>query len=291
MNASYRIEAVVPGTSNAIRSHDHPMLEAGNLSFPDGRYLLDFAVGADRSSYVITHQIEGAPLILSLLEEEKALYACIVSSPISSYRETHTSKSPKHEVSWNVDDLGEAPMFTPTVLCTEAKDITLSTARDGVHPIWDDQAVSLHKGSRLALGSVIQLESSILHLLSFHKDPALDEGRFKVELASEPFRFRVDLSPGLHRFLRYPGSEGHHNIMTHVVTACLARLQKDYPRDDGDTGWRSHRNLIALADYLEQRELGHWSDDTFRPEEVATALYPLKVSNGAPAGTDGDEVA
>lgn len=291
MNASYRIEAVVPGTSNAIRSHDHPMLEAGNLSFPDGRYLLDFAAGADRSSYVITHRIEGAPLISSLLEEEKALYACIVSSPISSYRETHTSTSPKHEVSWNVDDLGEAPMFTPAVLCTEAKDVTLSAARDGVHPIWDDQAVSLHKGSRLALGSVIQLESSILHLLSFHKDPALAEGRFKVDLASEPFRFRVDLSPGLHRFLRYSGSEGHHNIMTHVVTACLARLQRDYPGDDGDSGWRSHRNLIALADYLEQRELGHWSDDTFRPEEVATALYPLKVSNGAPAGTDGDEGA
>ena len=64
MSVPYQIEAVAPGTSNAIRSHDHPMLESGNLSFPEGRYLLDLQPGADRSSYQITHRVEGAPLIL-----------------------------------------------------------------------------------------------------------------------------------------------------------------------------------------------------------------------------------
>ena len=62
--------------------------------------------------------------------------------------------------------------------------------------------------------------------------------------------------------------------MTHIVTACLARLQKDYANDDGDTGWQSFRNLRALADYLEHKGHEHWSDPDFRPERVATALYP-----------------
>ena len=288
MSVAFQIEAVAPGTSNAIRSHDHPILEPGNLSFPQGRYLLDLEPGVDRSSYLITHQVEGAPLISRLLEDRNALYACIVSSPLSSYRETYTSGGPRHEIRWNVDDLGEAPLFTPAILCTEPQELTLECERDGVHPIWDNHPVTLHKGSRLALGSVLQLESSILHLLSFHEDARLKEGQFFVQGETEPFRFRVNLHPDLHRFLRFPGSHFHHNLMTHIVTACLAGLQRDYAQDDGDTGWRSHRNLVALADFLDLNGHDHWADDGFRPEEVATALYPLKLpERGA---TESDEV-
>lgn len=287
MNAPYQIEAVALGTSNAIRSHDHPILESGNLSFPEGRYLLDIQPGEHRSSWEITHRIEGASLISMLLEEQKAWYSCIVSSPISSYRETHISRNSRHEVRWNADDLGEAPLFTPAILCSEAQVLTLSAGRDGVHPIWDNQEVILQKGSRLALGSVIQIESSILHLLSLHEDTRLGEGQFDVDCETEPFRFRVNLHPGLHRFLRYPGSDLRHNLMTHIVTACLARLQRDYADDDGDSGWRSHRNLIAFSDYLDHKGLDHWGDDSFNPEKVATALYPIRLSENDP--TEGDE--
>ena len=282
MSVPYQVEAVAPGTSNAIRSHDHPMLESGNLSFPEGRYLLALEPGEDRSSYLITHRVEGAPLISRLLEEQKAQFVCIVSSPISSYRETHISTHARHEVRWHADDLGEAPLFTPAILCSEPQDITLSADRDGVHLIWDNQTVALHKGSRLALGSVIQLESSILNLLSFHEDARLAEGQFAVDRETEPFRFRVNLHPALHRFLRFPGSNFHHNLMTHIVTACLARLQRDDAEDDGDSGWRSHRNLIALADYLEHKGVDHWSNEDFRPEAAASALYPLKLPERTP---------
>ena len=82
---------------------------------------------------------------------------------------------------WNSDDLGEAPLFTPAILCSEPQEMMLNAERDGVHLIWDDQPVTLHKGSRLALGSVIQLESAILHLLSFHEDVRLAAGQFAVE--------------------------------------------------------------------------------------------------------------
>ena len=274
MSGVYTVDAVVPGPANAVRSHDHPMLESGNLSFPEGRYLLDFLPGENRSSFVIKHRLEGVALIERMLGAGQARYACIVSSPISSYRYTHLSDEARHEVSWNSDDLGDPPLFTPMILCMEPQTITVDASRDGVHPIWDQQQINLQKGSRLALGSVIQLQSSILQLLSLNEDKQLDEGQFIVEVKEEPFRFHIRLSTGLHRFLRYPNNSIRNHIMTHIVTACLARLQKDYADDDGDTGWESFRNLRALADYLEHEKHGHWSDDDFRPERVATRLYP-----------------
>ena len=290
MMQSHSVEVVVPGPSNAVRAHDHPILEAGNLSFPEGRYVLYFKAGEDCSSYTITHNITGAPLITRLLKEGQAKFACIVSSPISSYRKTHVAEAEQHEVGWDSNEVGEPPMFTPVVVCLEAQNITLDESRDGVHKIWDNQQIVLHKGSRLALGSVIQLESSILHLLSLHEDANLEHGQFVVEPESEPFRFRVNVGTKLHQFLRYRVGEHRSNIMTHIVTACLARLQVDYKNDDGEAGWKSHRNLKIFADYLYHRGLEHWSNDDFRPEKVATSLYPLVLPENASkrAGEDED---
>ena len=291
MMPSYSIEVVGPGPSNAVRSHEHPILESGNLAFPKGRYMLDFQPGEDRSSCTITHSVEGAGLINRLLDARQARFVCIVSSPISSYRRTHVSETAKHEVCWDTDELGEPPLFTPMIVCSERMEITLSTSRDGVHEIWDSQTVTLQKGSRLALGSVIRLESSLLHLLSLHEDKQLKNGQFVVEIETEPFRFRVNLSTDLHRFLRYRIHESRSHIMTHIVTACLARLQRDHAKDDGESGWRSHRNLKAFADHLRQTGIEHWGDDDFRPEKVATALYPHvlpKIASTEVADGDGE---
>ena len=289
---SHSVEAVVPAPSNAVRAHDHPILETGSLSFPEGRYVLDFKAGDDLSSCTITHHIIGAPLITRLLDARRARYVCIVSSPISSYRATHVSEDAQHEVRWDADELGEPPMFTPMIVCTETREITLDASRDGVHRIWDKQKIRLQKGSRLALGSVIQLESSILHLLSLHEDANLKGGQFVVELESEPFRFRVNVSTRLHQYLRYRRLGEHRsNIMTHIVTACLARLQRDHPDDDGESGWESHRNLKAFADYLASEGHGHWTDDDFHPEKVATALYPHRLPENASSDAREDESA
>ena len=280
MRKLYSVKVVEPGPSNAVRVHDHPILEVGSLSYPEGRYVVEFEECEDLSSYTITHRITGAPLITRLLDAGQAKCACVVSSPISSYRETHVAEAVQHEVSWNPSEVGEPPMFTPVVLCSERLKITLDASLDGVHKIWDHQQIVLDKGSRLALGSVIQLESSILHLLSLHEDADLKDGQFFVETKSEPFRFRVNVATKLHQFLRYNSDKYRNNIMTHIVTACLARLQIDYRNDEGDDGSKPHRNLEAFADHLTDRGLKTWYDDDFHPEKVATELYPIVLPEG-----------
>ena len=270
-----QVVSIAQWPSNAIRSHNHPVLEAGNLSYPDGRYAVDFSPGNDRSSFTLAHQIQSAPLVSRMLEEKRAQYACTVSSPISAYRRIHVSNEAEHEVRWDLEDLGEPPLFTPMILCVASEKLTLSQSQDGVHSIWNGARISLKKGSRLALGHVIQLRSSIFHLLSFRKKDELKDGTFFVDAETEPFQFLVNISPDLHKFLRFAGPDRtRENIMTHVVTACFALLQRDFSDDDDESGWRTHRSLVALADFLDSKALPHWADSqNFRPEQVATALH------------------
>ena len=282
------ITTVAQSASNAIRSHGFPVLEAGNISFPNGRYTLEFEPGNDRSSFVVRHRIDGAPLISRLLDEGKALYACAVSSPISSYRRTHVSETESQRVQWDDSDLGEPPLFTPMIVSLSECSLVLSAQRDGVHDIWDQQTVSLQRGSRLALGHVVQLQSSILQLLTLYADKDLGEGEFYVDaLTEQGFQFRVSISPDLHQFLKVPRNDGiRGHVMTHIVSACLSLLKRDFHADSEDEGgWKSHRNLRALADYLQSRDLPHWSDEEFRPEQVATTLYPHAI----PRHVDGNE--
>ncbi len=271
------IVTLARASSNAIRSHSFPVLEAGNLSFPNGRYTLEFEPGSDQTSFVLRHRIEGASLISRLLDEGKARYVCAVSSPISSYRRTHVSRTASQRIGWDEQDLGEPPLFTPMIVSVESCSLLLSEQQDGVHGIWDQQFVNITTGSRLALGHVVQLRSSILQLLSLHSSQDLGDGEFYVDAETQQgFQFRVNLNPGLHAFLQFAGKDGiRGHIMTHIVTACLALLQRDFHADSEDEGgWRSYRNLCAFADFLKSRNLPHWSDSGFQPERVATKLYP-----------------
>lgn len=272
------IVTLASSPSNAVRSHGFPVLEAGNLSFPDGRYAPSFELGKDRTSFVLKHHVEGAPLISRLIGEGDGRYVCAVSSPKSSYRETHVSSDPSQQIRWDIDYLGEPPLFTPMIVSVASLDLRLDRDRDGVHEVWHNQRVVIEKGSRLALGSVVQLQSSILHMLSFHEAEQLKEGMFVVEAETEPFRFRVNLHPDLHRFLKPERKvRTRNNIMIHIVTACLALLQREF-QDKDDDGWKAHRNLRAFADFLESKNQPHWTDeDSFKPEQVATSLYPLSL--------------
>lgn len=276
MGQIYTLDVVTQEPSNSIRAHTHPILETGNLSFPDGRYDIDFERIND-SSCTITHRITNAPLIQRLVLEGKAAYVCIVSCPESSYRETHTSLVRTQKIEWHNDDLAEAPMFTPMVVCIKPKSVKLSSKRDGLDRIWHDELVKLKAGARLASGSVVYLQSSMEQLLELRFDPSLGDGQMRVDIGDEPFRFIVNLCGKVHRFLGQGKNIHYKSIMNHIVTACLACLQRDYPEEE-DANWESNRSLKNLSDFLEQKNLPRWNESNrFRPEEVATALYPIQI--------------
>jgi len=284
------LDVVMPGATNSIRSDRHPVLEPGSRAFPQGRYRLAFErtsapdsdPAANALTFTLHHQIEGAPLITRLVEDGAAAFACIVAAPRSSYRELHHSSEAAQTIVCDRDDLGEPPLFTPLVVCTDPVEMTLDAHRDGVDAIWQGQTIALDRGHRLAIGHVIRLEaSSMAHLLSMRADNTLKPGQFIVDAQAEPFQFIVRLHPDLHRFLKHKSDHHHqrHNIIVHIVTACFALLHREYREEDEDSeGWDAIPNLKALAAHLEAKGIRHhWCDESFRPEEAATQLYPLTL--------------
>lgn len=277
--------------NSAVRGHAFPVLESGNTSFPNGRYVVAFKPGADASSFTIRHRIEGAPLINEVIAEELVHFVCTVASPVSSYRVSHISKSSTQVIEWKSDDLGEPPMFTPMVVVAEPFERTLDRGRDGVHELWHGRTVSFERGARLALSDVVLMRSSVLNMLLFDREPTLADGEFRVEAEErEGFRFRVRLAPDLHRFLKYDSDDPRHGqILTHIVSACFAVLKAEFSSDEEEEGgWRSYRGLLAIADMLNEHDLPHWSDEDFFPELAATRLYPHRIQAAAAnnSGTD-----
>ena len=267
--------------STAVRGHALPVLESGNTSYPKGRYVVGFEAGADTSSFTVYHRIEGAPLINEAIAQGLVQFVCAVASPISSYRVSHVSNSSSQVIEWNIDELGEPPMFTPMVVVARSFERTLDEARDGVHELWDGQTVIFERGMRLALSDVVLMRSSVLNMLLFEREPTLSDGEFRVEVEErEGFRFRVRLAPDLHRFLKYDSEDPRHGqIVTHIVSACFGILKVDFGADDEEEGgWRSYRGLLAIAEMLSEFDLPHWSEDEFSPELAATRLYPHRIN-------------
>lgn len=276
----YKIETIANSPESTIRSHAFPVLEPGNISFPDGRYIVSFPSEQNEASFEIIHEIEGAPLISRLLDESRAKCACAVSAPISSYREVSVGESSSQIVRWEPSDLGEPPLFAPMVVSTESYEVELDRERDGVHDVWHGHKIEIPKGARLVRGNIFHLRSSLLQIIDYVRDEDQSPGTFRVESSQEEgFRFIVRMHPDLHAYIKaHPRDDFTHNTNVHVVTTAFALLQKDYSddNDEEDGGWRSHRNLILLSKLLESKGVPLWDNDEFYPER-ALDLYPLKL--------------
>lgn len=263
----------------AGRAVPWPVLEAGNGSFVDGVYGVGLKPGVPGRSFSLIHEVENAALITNWIREGKAKFVCTVAAPVSAYRKVHVSVSSEQEIIWRPNDLGSHPLFTPMIVTACDLRHKVDAARDGLDPLWHGKVLNLYKGSRVAICSTFALQSGLFGLLDFRLKVDFDPGRFKVEPSQEEgFTFKVHLAKDLFDHLRHGRQElSGRNIMTHIVSASLSCLRRDYAADDGEEGWESYRNLVALADLLDGKRLGHWCDDDFDPAFVATSLYPHQL--------------
>ena len=261
---------------SSTRAFPWPVVESGNGSFPDGAYTVvceDKAVG---KSFQLTHSVQGAGLVQKWIDAGLLKFVCGVASPISMYKRMHVSDAPEQLIEWDREDLGEYPLFTPMIVTGKAIKHVVDAEVDEVSHFWHGAELHLPKGARVANCSAFGFQTGITSLFTFHLDVNLSAGRFRVEPSSEDgFKFIVHLAKDLFDYLQYRrrDTDGA-NIMVHIVSAALAHLQRDYQDDDGDEGWRSYRNLVGLAEALEQKGLPGWWEENFAPEIVSTGLYP-----------------
>lgn len=268
--------------ASATRAFSWPVLEAGNSSFENGVYSVSLEHKEPGQSFSLTHEVEGAGLITNWINTGRVRFICSVAAPVSAYRKLHVSDVPMQMIEWDPDDLGAHPLFTPMIVSGSDITHTVDAETDGVNPLWNGKTLQLPKGSRVAVCSTFALKSGVLGLMDFCPREDYESGVFKVEPSSlDGFKFKVYLSQNLFAQLQHHRQEtSRANIMTHIVSAALAHLKKDFAKDDGEEGWESYPNLRALAESLESKELGHWGNADFDPEFVATSLYPHKVTDG-----------
>lgn len=251
------------------------------MSFPKGEYRMNIAGGPDEASLELDHAIANAPLIQALLQDGSAEYACIVSSPTSFYRVTHRSADPRHTVRWDRDAMGEPPLFNPLVYCCGELKHTLDADQDGVHPVWDGVSVHLRRGSRLAVGPVFDLRSSLTRMLRIRLNEQLNDprgDRIRVAYASDSGCLVAEVGSSLHRFLKRtgPGDFTRNNVLTTIVTASLAHLREHHTDPDAV---ENDRTLLALANFVRAKTTNGktWLDDDFVPEEAATEIFPHRL--------------
>ena len=269
----------MPKPSDTVRFYPYPLLEEGNLSFPEGSYVPE-ATRTEDGFVSIEHRISGAPLIDELLDNGQATRACAFAVPITGHRQMFLADGTAQKIEWDEQWLGEPPFFLPLVVCNQTNQRTLKES-DGVHPIWIGQKVTFERGAKIAIGEHMRPTSSLQSLLSIEVDENLGPGEMRVAESTERgFYFRVQVAKDIHVLLNTnskPDSSHYwqcRSIYTHAVSSCFAILAKGYKHEDD---WQEHPNLIALANHLERHELPIWTGKEFSPEETATKLHPHLV--------------
>lgn len=267
-----------------VRSLPYPVLEDGNLSYPQGQYTVETRPQAGGVSVIIHHQVQGAPFLDRLFREGKSQYGCLVSVPLTGYRRLHLSNDARQPVEWDIGLVGEPPLLRPIIISVADFSCWLGPD-DGVTEAWQNREVTFPKGARLALRGYLKAYSSLNELLEINLDPNLPMGSFEVQKCSEEgFYFKVSAASDLFEFLQDPGGHKDHrgSILTHVTSRCFEILKEDYGQseEDGEWGsvWRQFRNLVALSDELKEKNLPLWDEEGFSADKVSTRLYPHRPS-------------
>lgn len=271
-----------------VRSLPYPAIEDGNLSYPNGEYLVETTPQQDGVSVLLNHAVKGADFLERVISAGKAKYGCLVSVPLTGYRKLHLSDDARQRVEWNMDVVGEPPMLRPILISVAEIYCTLGPS-DGVAEAWQGREIKIPRGARLALKSYLRPNSSLHHLLQVENDTSLRDGCFEVKPCQEDgFYFKVHAASDLFPFLQNAsGHEAHRkSVLTHVASRCLEILARDYSSQDeegeDDSKWKSFRNLEALANELAKYELPIWDENGFAADKVATRLYPHRPPEPEP---------
>ena len=261
-----------------VRSLPYPAIEDGNLSFPDGEYLVENTPQLDGASVVLSHAIKGAALLERLISEGKARYACVVSVPATGYRRLYLSDDARQRVEWDMGVVGEPPMLRPLVVAA-SKISCVPGPDDGVAEAWQRREIVIPIGARLARHPYLRPTASLQRLLHVVKDEALPAGCFEVKPCEENgFYFKVHAASNLFLFLQGAGDHKDHrsSVLTHVASRCLEILAQEYGKGEGGPKWEPFSNLRALENEFNKLELPVWDADDFAADRVATRWYPYR---------------
>ena len=266
-------------STNIIHALPYPVLEAGNLSFPQGSYEPKIDILEDGCSIEIEHKISGAAFIEKLIREGSVQFYCLFSAPKTGIRTLHeTDRTARIE--WEASIVGQPPRLRPMLVYTGEDQEYELTQECGVAELWRGKKIILPKGARLARGSFVDVNSSEHSFLRFSREAKFERGRCSVfPNHEEGFYFTIKAAPDVFDLVQRKGMNAalRSGILTGVVCHCFSILKYMYKETEDDSN--EFPNLKTLSAKLE-RDFGcDWNDDDFDPMLAATTLYRFDVSS------------
>ena len=256
-----------------------PIMARGKMDYVNGSYNVN--IEKHSGGIKVTHSLAGENLVAQLVKEQKAIFACEVISPQTTYRTIETSQDVEQIVNWNKGDIVMDELkFHPMVLASTEKETAYKLQKEhGVHAIWQGKTITIQKGTLLADDGFFNSASNMQSLLSLELDKSLSSGVYCVkELPIDTnFKFQISMAADLFDAMQSPDVDSNFKdaILSGAFASALNILNSN--SKDGKPYGMEYKALQDLAEEFENKNIPLWGGENFHADECATLFRPIKI--------------
>ena len=255
------------------------LLEGGSsLDWEAARYSTELRVGDGYAT--VTHTLEGAPQLQSLIEQGAARWALELRCPATLLSRWEHSETVVCTAKWDAAEVQGELYFTPGLITIKPVSLT----GEGLSDLWT-APIRVPRGCWLVRGDVTRAKSLAASLLTFLPKPALREGEMEVvpDTSGGDLHFKVYVSEQL-----FPQCPVRRDLQIAALIAAFGRIPhldtEDAPEADEATA--EYPILASIKERLRQSNVPVWGDgdnEDFDPARAATAIEQF-----SPDPVDGD---
>ena len=266
------------------RAFPFPVLANYSLCYADGVSYNAHISSVEQSGEIsVAHRLTDNNLVASLVADQRAKFACVVSVPLTMFRAIYSHQgggelSADQRIQLEKNELSGTPKLRPVVVCAKEFGPTPVQSPHGLDDFYAGDHVRFPDGAIIADAGWMQFgaHSDILRVKKGGED--MRKGTLKVTISTDDgFYFIVTVAPDLFAALQLQ-NEHCVSILTGAFSAGLAQIQQDH--DLCHRGWKEYQSLKTLHRDLEARGLPTWEDQPFFPELAASTIRPHTIVIG-----------
>ena len=241
------------------------LLEDGSsLDWEAARYSTALRVGNGYAT--VTHILEGASQIQSLIEQGAARWVLELRCPTTLLSRWEQSETAACTAKWDATEVQGELYFTPGLITIKPVSLT----REGLSELWS-APIRIPRGRWLARGDVTRAKSLAASLLTFHSKSELSGGEMEVMHVTSGgnLHFSVFVSEQL-----LPQCPDRHDLQIAALIAAFGKIPH-LDEDDAEYGI-----LASIKERLRESNVPVWGDgdnEEFDPARAATAIEQFKI--------------
>ena len=252
----------------------YPILleDVSSLDWEAARYSTELRVGDGYAT--VTHKLESAPQLQSLIEQGTARWALELRCPTTLLSRWELSETAVCTAKWDAEEVQGELYFTPGLVTLNPVSLT----GEGLSDLWN-APISVPRGCWLARGDVTRAKSLAASLLTFLPKPNLREGEMEVlpDTSGGDLHFNVFVSEQL-----FPQCRVRRDLQIAALIAAFGRIPHLDAEDvlEAAEDGAEYRILASIKERLLELNVPVWGDghnENFDPARAATAIEQFSV--------------